>query len=90
MSYVIKLSDLVDLRLRAQPDSVQQVVHAALERLANSPTTVSQRSPPAKRGQIAEIKYVDEGVSLWITLTFYYGQDEETLHVEHVVVEYGP
>jgi hypothetical protein len=90
MSYAIKLSDLVERRLGAQPESVQQVVRAALERLAQSPTSASRRSPPAKRGQVAEIKYVDEGVSLWITFTFYYDQDEETLHIEHVVVEYGP
>jgi len=38
---------------------------------------------------LAEFKFDRAGISLWLTVTFFYGQDEQTLHIEEIAIEFG-
>src|SRR4051812_3016119 len=89
MSYDIELSDLAKEQLRGQAATVQHIVTSAFRKLAESPTKISRPSSSPTGGQYAEIKHVEEGVVLWVTMTFRYGQDEQMLHIEQFDVEFG-
>jgi hypothetical protein len=41
------------------------------------------------RGQLFEAHYDRDGASVWVSIIFRYGQDEQTIHVEDVAVEFG-
>jgi len=89
MSYVLNLSPTAAQQLAAQPEPLRGFVVAALHRLAESPVSVARRSPSVTAGQRAEFKFDHGGAVLWVTVTFLYGQDEQTLHVELITVEFG-
>ena len=89
MSYALRVSPLAAQQLAAQPEPLRAFVLAALERLAESPSAVARRSTVVSAGQLAEFKYDHGGAALWVTVTFLYGQDEQTLHIEHIAVEFG-
>jgi hypothetical protein len=54
-------------------------------RIPSSFTRPSHHAP----GQLAEFKYDQGGATIWVTVLFVYGQDEQTLHIERVVTEFG-
>jgi len=89
MSYDPSLSRLAEQRLRAQSEPLRSFIVASLERLAQSPASLSQPAKTLSHGQIAEFKFEQLGVSIWVTIRFLYGQDEQTLHIEDIAIEFG-
>ena len=89
MSYALNLSPPAAQQLAAQPEPLRGFVLGALRRLAESPAALARRSPGVTAGQLAEFRFDQGGAVLWVTITFLYGQDEQTLHVELIAVEYG-
>jgi len=89
MNYGLRISLPADQQIDAQPEPLRSFIRASLDRLAQNPTAVSRRAGSASRGQAAEFRYDRGGVSLWVTVRFLYGQDEQTLYVENVEVEFG-
>jgi hypothetical protein len=89
MSYDPGLSSLAEQRLLAQPEPLRVFIVASLERLARNPASLSQPSRALSHGQIAEFNFEQLGVSVWVTVRFLYGQDEQTLHIEDIAVEFG-
>jgi hypothetical protein len=89
MSYALDLTSLARRQLQSQPEPLRTYIFSALERLAVSPASFGSRPSTIPLGQSAEIEYRHEGVVLWISVVFRYGQDEETLHIEQILVEYG-
>jgi len=89
MSYGLRISPATDRQIDAQPEPLRSFIRASLDRLAQNPTAVSHRAGSASRGQAAEFRFDREGVSLWVTVRFLYGQDEQTLYVGHVEVEFA-
>ena len=87
MSYVLNLSAAVEQQILSHPEPLRQFILLSLERLAQRPT--SFRSRTSVRGQLAEFKFDRAGISLWLTVTFFYGQDEQTLHIEEIAIEFG-
>ena len=54
------------------------------------PVFISGLGAGAQRGQLAEFRYNKQiGVSVWITVHFLFGADEQTLHIESIEVEFG-
>ena len=90
MSYVLKFDPTAEAQLSAQPQPLRSFIEAALSRLAKSPSSVRTRSITVPHGQIAEFRYDDQpGVTIWVTVRFQYGADEQTLHIEKIVTEFG-
>ena len=89
MSYVLRLSPRAEQRLATQPEPLRSFIVSALRQLAQSPTSAARAASGATRGQAAEFKFDRSGVTVWVTVTFLYGADEQTLHVEHIATEFG-
>jgi len=89
MSYGLRISRPADGQIDAQPEPLRSFIRESLDRLAQNPTALSRRAGSSSQGQAAEFLFDRGGVSLWVTVRFLYGQDEQTLYVEHVEVEYG-
>jgi hypothetical protein len=89
MSYNPSLSTHAEQRLRAQPEPLRSFVVKSIELLAQNPTFSSQPAKTLSHGQIAEFKFDQVGVSVWVTVAFLYGQDEQTLHIEDIAIEFG-
>lgn len=90
MSYELGLSPLAERQLAGQPEPLRSFTLDALNRLAGAPASLSRPSASITRGQFAEFRFdLDRGTSLWVAVTFLYGADEQTLHVEHIAVEFG-
>lgn len=89
MSYALSLSPLAEQQLAAHPSPLREFIRTSLQGLAESPTAHGRRSASFALGQLAEFKFDREGATVWVTITFLYGQDEQTLHIEHIAVEFG-
>lgn len=90
MSYEVRLDPRADGQLDRMPEPLRSFALAALARLGQGPGSVSRSSASVTRGQLAEFHFnPDPATSLWVMVTFQYGADEQTLHVENVKVEYG-
>jgi hypothetical protein len=89
MSYALDLTVLAQRQRAKQPDVLRAFIDFALDRLAESPTLLGKRRPGSVLGQEADFRFEHEGASLWVTIVFLYGQDEETPHIERIAVEYG-
>ena len=89
MSYALNVSPTATQQLAAQPEPLRGFILAALRRLAESPAALGRRSSGVTSGQVAEFRFDHGGAGLWGTITFLYGQDEQTLHVELITVEFG-
>jgi hypothetical protein len=89
MSYKLEFDPRAERQFYALPDSLQAFLGFQLTRLAESPTTISRPMIRHGLGQIAEFFYDRGGVTLAITVTFFYGQDEQTLHVSSIAVEFA-
>jgi hypothetical protein len=90
MSYVPVLGQIARQRVMAQPEPLRSFILESLEILAANPTAISHRSESGTPGQSVEFYFDREaGVSMWVTVIFLYGADEQTLYIEHVDVEFG-
>lgn len=89
MSYVVAISPRVDQQLAAQPEPLRTFITASLQRLGQSPSTITRPSSSLARGQVAEFRYEQAGAVLGVTVRFLYGQDEQTLYIEHISVVFG-
>ena len=89
MSYAVAISPRADRQLAAQPEPLRSFIGASLQRLGQSPSSFTRSSGSLTRGQLAEFKFDQAGAVLWVSVTFLYGQDEQTLHIESITVEFG-
>jgi hypothetical protein len=89
MDYVLRVSPLAEQQLAAQPEPLRAFITAALEQLARGPSAFTRPSALVTRGQLAEFKFDRAGAVVWVSVTFLYGQDEQTLFVEHIAAEFG-
>jgi hypothetical protein len=90
MSYALRLGARAEQQLSLQPEPLQSFIREALERFAAGPSSVRSRSKSVTRGQIAEFRFDREpGVIIWVSVEFLFGTDEQTLHIEQILVEYG-
>ena len=89
MSYELSVSPGAQRQIAAQPDLLREFITSSLDQLAAQPGSIGRSSATVTGGQLAEFEFDREGVIVWIAVTFLYGQDEQTLHVENVAVEYG-
>lgn len=89
MSYAVAMSPRADQQLAAQAEPLRTFIAAWLQRLGQSPSTFTRPSRSLTRGQVAEFKYEQADAVLWVTIGFLYGQDEQTLHIERISVEFG-
>ena len=89
MSYAIAISPRAEEQLAAQPEPLRTFIAVSLQRLGRSPATFTRPSRSLTRGQVAEFRYEQAGAVLWVSIRFLYGQDEQTLHIEQISVEFG-
>ena len=90
MSYILVVTAAADAQLRALPAPLALFVREQLQRLLQDPVTLSRpASILSVRGQLFEAHFDRGGVSIWVSIVFRYGQDEQTLHVEDVAAEFG-
>ena len=90
MGYALSLSPLAERQFRSQPEPLRTFIGEALARLAASPGSLSRPTTIITRGQVAEFRFEPApDHALWVTVTFLYGSDEQTLHVEHIAAEFG-
>jgi hypothetical protein len=89
MSYAISISPEVERQIVARPEPLRGFIRASLQKLGQSPARFIRPSRSLTRGQVAEFKYDQAGAVLWVTVRFMYGQDEQTLHIERIAVEFG-
>lgn len=90
MSYSLILTVAAEAQLRALPEPLGGFVREQIQRLRQSPSALSRpASVLHARGQLFEFHYDRGGVSVWVSVIFRYGQDEQTLHVEDIVTEFG-
>jgi hypothetical protein len=90
MKYALRIGPDAERQLAAQPEPLQTFIYESLQRLGESPSSFSVRTDGPHRGQTAEFRYDRQpGISVWVTVRFLIGVDEETLHIERIVVEFG-
>lgn len=90
MSYALIVTPTAEAQLRGLPAELGQFVRDQLTHLGESPTTLSKPATLLQaRGQLFEIQYDSGGVTIWVSVIFRFGQDEQTLHVEDIVAEFG-
>lgn len=88
--YAVVVTPAAAAQLAAFPLELQQFVQEQLVRLQDNPTSLSK---PATlllpQGQLFEFKYESGDAVVWVSVIFRFGQDEQTLFVEHIVAEFG-
>jgi hypothetical protein len=90
MKYALAIGPDAERQLSAQPEPLRTFIYESLQRLAESPSSFRVRAGGAYRGQRAEFRFDGQpGVSVWITVGFLFGADEQTLHIESIDVEFG-
>ena len=77
-------------QLNALPGELAEFTRGQLARLSENPTALSKPASILQpRGQLFEVKYDRGGVEVWISVIFRFGQDEQTLFIEHIAAEFG-
>ena len=90
MKYALRMEPGAERQLAGHPEPLQSFIRECLQRLAESPSAYRPHGGDAHRGQLAEFRYDKEvGVSVWITVRFLFGADEQTLHIARIDVEFG-
>ena len=90
MPYSLIITPTAETQLLALPPELAQFVRQQLQWLIQDPVARSKPAPSLySRGQLFEVHYERGGVSVWVSIIFRYGQDEESLHVEDIAVEFG-
>lgn len=90
MSYALVITPAAEDQLIALPAELASFVRLQLARLSENPTVLSKPTSILQtRGQLFEVKFDRGGVVVWIRVVFRFGQDEQSLFVEHVAVEFG-
>ena len=76
--------------MNALPPPLSEFVSAQLVRLCQSPTVLSQPVTILQpHGQLFEMRYESGGAVVWVSIVFRFGQDEQTIHIEHIASEFG-
>lgn len=89
MSYALVITPAAAGQLDALPAELAEFTRGQLARLSENPTALSKPASILQpRGQLFEVKY-DRGVVVWVSVIFRFGQDEQTLFIEHVAAEFG-
>jgi hypothetical protein len=90
MSYAVEVGPQAIEDLAALPTAVQRAVLQAMRMMAAAPTRLSRPAlPPYPPGMLYRADVPAQGVTCLLDIVFRYGQDEQTLHVERVFVEYA-
>jgi hypothetical protein len=90
VSYTLVVTPVAAGQLGAFPAELADSIRGQLARLAENPTALSKPTSILQRhGQLFEFKYERGGAVVWVSVIFRFGQDEQTLYVEHVVAEFG-
>jgi len=90
VSYVLIVTPAAEAQLRGLPTELGQFIRDQLAHLGESPTALSKPAALLQpRGQLFEIHYDRGGVTVWVSVIFRFGQDEQTLHIEDIVAEFG-
>jgi hypothetical protein len=90
MSYQLVVEPFAEAQLSALPAQLANMIQQQLQRLAANPVVVSKRTALLQpNGQLFEFHEAAGGISVWVSVIFRYGQDEQTLHVEHIAVEFA-
>jgi hypothetical protein len=90
MAYALVVTPAAEAQLSALPIPLAQFVRQQLQLLIQATSALSKPAPILHpRGKLFEIHYDHAGASAWVSIIFRYGQDEQTLHVEHIVAEFG-
>ena len=90
MSYALVITPAAADQLRALPAELAEFIRLQLARLSENPTASSKPASILQpRGQLFELKYDRGGVVVWISIIFRFGQDEQSLFVEHIATEFG-
>ena len=90
MSYAIVLEPDARAALAALPAPVADRVRGELQTLAASPSAQPTRSSniPMPAGQLYQATFTAGGVTCMLDVVFRYGQDEQTLFIVGLFVEY--
>lgn len=90
MSYAVKLEPPAREDLARLPPRLQAAVLAKIDAMASSPTRDTRPArPPYGAGMLYRADFPFEGVECLPDVVFRYGQDEQTLHVEHLFVAFA-
>jgi hypothetical protein len=90
VGYTIVVTPEAAAQLAALPTQLSDFVREQLARLMVEPTLLSKPTTMLQpRGQLFELKYNSGGVVVWVSVIFRFGQDEQTLYIEHVAAEFG-
>jgi hypothetical protein len=90
VSYEVRLDPPAKAQLDRLPEPLRSFTDAALGQLGRAPVSARKSSGRVSRGQIAEFRFnPDPDTALWVSITFLYGADEQTLHVTHIKAEFG-
>lgn len=89
MSYTLKFSKTADRQLASFPEPLRSFAAKSLRALAESPSVHRLRNPGTSRGQRADFAFKRGGADIWVIITFFYGQDEQTLHIQQIFTEFG-
>jgi hypothetical protein len=90
MSYSVESTPEADDDIAAIPSAIASRILAAFAQFARSPGTANSRSTPITypAGQLFETDVHVQGIVCHVGIVFKYGQDEATLFIEHVYVDY--
>lgn len=89
MSYSVEVGPQAIEDLARLPVAVQRAVLEAMRLMAAEPTRRSRPAPPPyPPGMLYREDIPVEGVTCLLDVVFRYAQDEQTLHVDRVFVEY--
>ena len=89
MSYALKINPKAEEQLARQPEPLHSFIRQSLLRFAESPFSFRSHIVPSRRDPSLELRFEAPGSVLWVTIDYRFGADEQTLHVEHIHVEFG-
>ncbi len=90
MSYNIEITPQAEEDLRRLPGLIQKAALHHLIEFAKNPGVAGSRSAPSlyTPGQLIEFQLEHDQMTCWVGMVFRYTQDERTLVIERVYVEF--
>jgi hypothetical protein len=90
LPYRLIITPAVEAQLLNLPRALERFAREQLALLGQDPVGLSKPAPLLyRRGQLFEAHYARGGVYVWVSIIFRYGQDEESIHIEDVTIEFG-
>lgn len=90
MSYSVEVGPQAIDDLERLPEAIQRAILRSLRELATSPSKHSRPAiPPYPPGMLFRADLSIQGITCLLDVVFRYGQDEQTLHVERIFVEFA-